>query len=663
MTAPATIQSSDRVPRWVVLADVLTVALVVVSVAVLFTGGGRVSFQGVRLSLTSWTRIFLLAVIVAAIRHAAFRRPTLVARLRGARAYPPVARLLALLERAAPLARDDCAFVSMEQASPTRETAALPCPPRVVRATEILLVASAMAVLTAVATYPQVARLDRVRDLGDPVFSTWRLAWLAHQLPRDPVHLFDANIFYPERWTLAYSDPMLLVGIAGAPFIWLGIAPVVVHNLLTLASFVLAGVCMYLFMQALTGSRPAAAVAAVAFAFYPFRFDQYAHFEQLFSFWMPLSLWALHRAVAGGRKRDGLLLGALVAGQYLSGMYQGIFLAAYLAPLGLGLALGSNRVRESARPLAAGAVLAAFIIAPTLFPYMAVRQTLGERPHEEVFSYSRPATNYLVANGGNALYGRSLGAGAHAPEGDFFPGVLVVVLSLIAVWPPLSLTRLSYLLALLFAFDASLGMHGVVYPILYKWLLPFRGLRVPGRFSMLVGVSLSVLAAYGAARIGSRFRRQWVSCAFAAFACAGILIEARPVLDLQPLWPLHPVYHYFDGRPTGVIAELPVPGNLPPQETRYMHFSTFHWQHLLNGYSGAFPSSWALFSGLMASFPDDRSIAFLKSRSARVVVHEAFFGKEAYNRVVSAAGRRADLREVARAGGPGDEARIYEVAR
>ena len=32
-----------------------------------------------------------------------------------------------------------------------------------------------------------------------PHFSTWRLAWIAHALRTDPRHLFDANIFWPER--------------------------------------------------------------------------------------------------------------------------------------------------------------------------------------------------------------------------------------------------------------------------------------------------------------------------------------------------------------------------------------------------------------------------------------------------------------------------------
>ena len=65
-------------------------------------------------------------------------------------------------------------------------------------------------VLTAVMTYPQMRHLrDAVHDPGDPLLNLWALSWVAHQLPLAPAHLFDGNIFAPERWTLAYSETLL----------------------------------------------------------------------------------------------------------------------------------------------------------------------------------------------------------------------------------------------------------------------------------------------------------------------------------------------------------------------------------------------------------------------------------------------------------------------
>src|SRR5215831_16697053 len=91
-------------------------------------------------------------------------------------------------------------------------------------------------VLTAVMTYPQIFHMnDGVHDEGDPLLVTWVLGWVAHQLPRAPAHLFDANIFYPERNTLAYSETLLLPGTVAAPLFWLGIGPILIYNLVFLS--------------------------------------------------------------------------------------------------------------------------------------------------------------------------------------------------------------------------------------------------------------------------------------------------------------------------------------------------------------------------------------------------------------------------------------------
>ena len=51
------------------------------------------------------------------------------------------------------------------------------------------------------------------------------------------------------------------------------------------------------------------------------------------------------------------------------------------------------------------------------------------------------------------------------------------------------------------AFDGSLGTNGLVYANLYRYLLPFRGMRVPARFAALVGTGLILLSACGVRRL------------------------------------------------------------------------------------------------------------------------------------------------------------------
>ena len=45
------------------------------------------------------------------------------------------------------------------------------------------------------------------------------MSWVAHALTTNPLGVFDANIFYPHRHTLAFSEANLGAGALGAP-VW-----------------------------------------------------------------------------------------------------------------------------------------------------------------------------------------------------------------------------------------------------------------------------------------------------------------------------------------------------------------------------------------------------------------------------------------------------------
>ena len=97
------------------------------------------------------------------------------------------------------------------------------------------------------------AHLSRV-DASDALLNTWAIAWVAHQLPRDPRHLFDANIFYPERLTLGYSEAMIVQGVLAMPIIAATGSAVLAYNLVLIAGFALTGWAFCLLVHAWTGS-------------------------------------------------------------------------------------------------------------------------------------------------------------------------------------------------------------------------------------------------------------------------------------------------------------------------------------------------------------------------------------------------------------------------
>src|SRR3982751_3721145 len=100
------------------------------------------------------------------------------------------------------------------------------------------------------------ARLSR-NDNADAQLNEWILAWVAHQLPRVPAHLFDGNIFYPVRGSLAFSEPLIVPALMGAPLSWSGASPVFVFNIVLLLGFALTTLAGYALVYSWTGDRAA----------------------------------------------------------------------------------------------------------------------------------------------------------------------------------------------------------------------------------------------------------------------------------------------------------------------------------------------------------------------------------------------------------------------
>src|SRR5262245_8045488 len=150
-------------------------------------------------------------------------------------------------------------------------------------------VAALLTALVCFLTWPQCLHLaTRVASHDDGFFSPWRLAWIAHALRTTPGGLYDANIFYPDRGTLANSDAIILHGPLGAPFLWAGASPVAVYNLRLPFGSVSSGLAMFVLARRLIGDDLAAFVSAAVFAMVPYRVEHFEHLELQWTCVIPL---------------------------------------------------------------------------------------------------------------------------------------------------------------------------------------------------------------------------------------------------------------------------------------------------------------------------------------------------------------------------------------
>jgi hypothetical protein len=494
--------------------------------------------------------------------------------------------------------------------------------------------------LTAVLTWPQVAHPAAIPDNTDSWFSLWRLGWIAHQLPRDPLHLFDGNIFYPASHTVAFSDAVILEGLMAAPLIWSGIPIAVAYNILIAGSFVACGLSMFVLARELTGHAAAAAVAGIVYAFSSFRVDHYYHLELLWVPWMPLALLMVHRTLAGGRWRDGLAAGLFVALQTYSSIYLGVFFATSLVVFGLVLLGGRRLTSRAMLQLATGGVLAFLLVAPYSFPYRAARDDVGARTAGETQLYAAGPKHYLSAVPENLVWGRMTGPFGRE-EKRLFPGAAAWILTLVALWRPRCRIPAAYGAMLAFAMALSFGPNGFVFTWLRDHASIYSGLRVPARAGQIALLSISVLAAYGARRaiawFGTTPRRAIAAARLLPLVVAVEAIHLPLVLVPVPT-ARPPVYGWLVAQPSGVVAEFPMPQQeLTLHDSEHEYFSTFHWRPIVNGYSGTYPPGYLRLIKDVAAFPSEPAIAALRAAGVRyVIVHARYYAPAEYARITAA---------------------------
>ena len=487
--------------------------------------------------------------------------------------------------------------------------------------------------LTVVMTWPQARYVaTHASDHWDVYFNMWRLAWFAHALASAPSTIFDGNIFYPEPNVLTFSDAMVVEGLVAAPLLWAGVRPVLVHNALLFGAVILSAAGMVVLVERLTGSRAAAVIGGIIFAFAPYRFDHLMHMELQWTVWVPWALWAVHRTIESGRPLHGLQAGLFVALQMLSSVYYGVFLATLL-PLVAGLlllSLPTSQALRAFRALALGGGVAAIICSLYALPYLAASQQVGRRPTHEINKFSAQPRDYLVATPDNRIYGDAFDS---PPERRLFPGVVPVLLAIAAVLPrPRTRAAGVYLIAFVAAFDMSLGFNGYMYEYLYAYVPVFAGLRVPARLGIFVTGFLAILAAQGYAALQDAVPRAARRACAVVIPCVLLLeYSVSPLQLVRYENTAPPVYEFLSRLPSGVVAEFPVPlkNAVPGPDARYIYMSTFHWQKLVNGYSGFYPASYLRRLDGLQSFPDPSSIEILRRTGVSyVIVHLSAYESE-----------------------------------
>ncbi|HUE86067.1 MAG TPA: hypothetical protein VMO26_08315 [Vicinamibacterales bacterium] len=529
----------------------------------------------------------------------------------------------------------------------------------------------AVLVLLCIITWPLAAQLGQSLpgDYGDPLFVTWVMGWVNGRIIDGAFQGFwDANIFFPERHTLAYSESFIGQSLMVLPVYWFTQNAILSYNVAFILTFVLTGASTFLFTRALVGSVVGAMVAVIVATFNEYRLVwSLAHLHTLSLHWWLFALFSLHRYFVTDRRRYLVATAASLVALHLSSVYYTAYCAPLFVVFALAEAIRSGRWRTGRvwLELWATAAVVTISISPFLLPYMAVQQRLGvERSIAEL-------------NAATLDHWAAVLPGLSAP----------LVLAPIGLVGAVFIHRLRYAMALTLvmlalAFWLSLGVEvrrgGVVldwpglYTVLYRYVPGFTALGVPHRYASMVFLFSGVATAIGLAAIEWRSRR--AAQVVAVLALLVFLKHSVPSpIMLNFAWPspdlvnpapayltphnaLPTIYQAVDSlRPTAVLAELPFGDHW--YDLRYMYFSAMHRRQLLNGYSGIFPPSYLARQRVLARpLLDPGASAQALAGATHVVVHRAAWTDDTGARV-SAWLEQFGATLIAEA----DEAALYEL--
>jgi len=511
--------------------------------------------------------------------------------------------------------------------------------------------------LTVVMTYPWSFQLSStVHNSADSYLITWILAWDIHQLKEDPAELFNANVLYPHKNTLAFSEHEIENAVLAWPIVAFTNNPILAYNILTFLFFVLGGYSMYLLVYYLTRNAAAALLSGIIFGFSPYRFIHFPHLHLQAIFFFPLLILTLHILIKKQKIKYFFLFSLLlVLIGYMSGQYflMSLVVVFLFMIFYFFIIIRKFPSRKFLIKLIISLILVGIVILPGFYPYFKLSQEDWLAVSDDwpptlamINFYSPTVLDYLAFS---PIIRQWVGY-PKSVEKVLFTGFIVVILfitSMIYIFKRyksnkriLNNTILYFLIGsacFLLSFGALVRFSdsdsGIIGPhMLFQTIVPgFEGIRALGRYYILVLLSVSVIIGMAFSLFLKKIKKRSFSPLLYSILIIMILLEYHWIPPFQPI-PLEKaktsnsipqVYRWLsDQEKDAVIIEFPIDAGVK-KTAEYMYFSTYHWKKIVNGYSGYIPKDYWVLERNLLDFPSSDTIAVLKNIGVDyVIIHQ-----------------------------------------
>ncbi|HEX9901837.1 MAG TPA: discoidin domain-containing protein [Acidobacteriota bacterium] len=266
---------------------------------------------------------------------------------------------------------------------------------------------------------------DSVWEPIDSILNTWIISWVHQNMLKNPLSIFEANVFFPNPGSLSYSEHLFPLAALSWPVYIVFKNPILSYNFLLFLFFTLNGYTMFLLIKRLTGNTWAGIAGGFMFAFNSYQMQHITHLQLQSSWLIPLVFLYVHEYFERKRLKDALLFAFLIFLLALSSIYYGLFLVSILILiLPLFLLAYYKKITVSFLlklfiPLSVFGLLLLIFSRPYFFLFNKFEFQRGMTQGTDV-------TNYFAAFSENRVLGRLLSP-LGQPEFFLFPGVLAVL--------------------------------------------------------------------------------------------------------------------------------------------------------------------------------------------------------------------------------------------
>lgn len=474
--------------------------------------------------------------------------------------------------------------------------------------------------------------------------------------------IFDTQMFYPYKNTLAFGDSLLTQSLIGLPVFIVTRDVIISSHFTLLFAFFSSFLAMFFLAWHFTKSITGSILAGLIYSYNPYVMSHLQQFELINLQWIPLIFLVSAKFIEKTKWHYALLLTLLFILQIGSSFYYTFFIVITL-PLYILLLIRVKKV-PSKRLIHPSLVISTAIILVFAYfflqPFTYVRKTFNiQRSLDANISFSAQPTDFFFTSGSNKLYGwmvddpnlkplRDSYTVIHYTEHSLFFGLTVYVLLFTTIYlliakkikgddRKITLTFLIILvLSVILAFGPYIELFGQLIPsfyLIFHKFVPFIDtLRAPSRFMALGFLALSLIIAFGWKELAGRFKK----FALAGFMIVVVLINLEYHSDISDFHDftaeINHFYSFLNSRgDIKVIVELPIANNLtikdysrsPLDDSIYLLYALKHNKLMINGYHGFIPPKASILGDrLSINFPTAGKLSELKNIGVdTIIVH------------------------------------------